>query len=49
LLQLDLYLVSAGPRFRLDPMLFTVRQNEKASLGPGVLDGDHQESFDQFL
>ena len=39
----------AGPGFCLDPILFAPRQNQNASLDPSVLDGDHQQCFNQAL
>ena len=41
--------VSAGPRFRLDPLLGAAGKNQHTSLGARVLDRRAHESVDEFL
>src|SRR6266404_3529880 len=46
-MQPDLNLAAAGRRFRRDPWLLAGKQDEQATLGPGMLDRDPQQRLDE--
>src|SRR6478735_5971877 len=46
-MQRYLNLAAAGRRFRRGPWLVAVEQDEQATLGPGMFDGDPQQRLDK--